>query len=251
MHPAWVIEDFEHDNSFGPLAEEVKRQGYGCEVIRYEPLQSGSYDVFDNEGCVLFQGSINLALQLLRSKKWIPGPWLTRDNYECMKYYAHLGKYLFNDRYVILPRGDVRRRIDWLYNECFGHAYEDLFFRPSSGLKPWTAGVFNRPNFESSCLSRTSIMSAVVRQTNLAYANDGLNFILEGISRMDPGNAGETKTIFFRIPDELYVDFERVCVDAGISNILDGFRIVASNVDYILARQKEHPVRMEEELVPA
>lgn len=149
MQPSWVIEDFERDNSFGPLAEEVKRQGYDCEVIRYEPLQSGSYDVFDTEGCVLFQGSINLALQLQHDKRWIPGAWLTPANYECMKYYAHLGKYLFNDHYVILPRGEVRRRKDWLYNECFGHAYEDLFFRPSSGLKPWTAGVFNRPNFDS------------------------------------------------------------------------------------------------------
>lgn len=145
MKPRWIIEDFEMDNSFGPLAEEVKRQGMKCEVIRYEPLQSGSYDVYGNDGCVLFQGSINLALQLQRQKKWIPGPWLTARNYECSKYYASLGKYLFNDKHVFLPRASVMHNLDWLYGQCFGN-HEHLFFRPDSGLKPFTAGVYNRMN---------------------------------------------------------------------------------------------------------
>jgi len=32
MKPKWLVEDFEADNSFGNLAEEVKRQGMECEV---------------------------------------------------------------------------------------------------------------------------------------------------------------------------------------------------------------------------
>ena len=31
---SWLIEDFERDNSFGELVEEVKRQGHAVEVIR-------------------------------------------------------------------------------------------------------------------------------------------------------------------------------------------------------------------------
>jgi hypothetical protein len=149
MKPCWIIEDFEDDNKFMNLAIEVKRQGMKCEVIQYLPFQSGSYDVFEDDGCVLFQGSINLAMQLKGQKKWVPGPWLTPKSYECSKYYAYLGKYLFNDRYVILPRAEVRRRLDWLYGQCFGVAFDDLFIRPSSGLKPFTAGLFNKLNFDS------------------------------------------------------------------------------------------------------
>ena len=139
----WIIEDFEPDNSFGKLAEEVKRQGMGCELIRYLPLQSGSYNVFQGEDCVIFQGSIELALQLKREKKWIPGSWLTVKNYECTTYYSHFGKYLFNDPYLLIPRGDVLRNFEWLTTNAFRNLMPFLFFRPSSGLKPFVACVQN------------------------------------------------------------------------------------------------------------
>lgn len=137
----WVIEDFEPDNSFGKLAEEVKRQGMDCETIRYLPLQSGSYDVFNDNDCVIFQGSIELAIQLQREKAWIPGPWLTAKNYECTSYYNHYGMYLFNDPYIFVTRGELLRRFEWLNNKAFGERKLDLFFRPNSGLKPFIACV--------------------------------------------------------------------------------------------------------------
>jgi hypothetical protein len=117
MKPKWLIEDFEADSSFDNFAEEVKRQGMECEVITYLPFQSGSYDVYGDEDCVMVQGSINLVQQLQKEKKWIPGAWLTPKAFECTTYYAHLGKYLFNDRYVILPRAEVARRMNWLLKE--------------------------------------------------------------------------------------------------------------------------------------
>lgn len=148
MKPKWVIEDFEPDNKFGELAEEVKRQGMECEVIRYTPFQSGSYDIFEDTDCVLFQGSINLAQQLLREKKWIPNAWLTAKNYECTTYFAHFGKYLLNDHYIILPRAEATRQMDRIFHEYLGK-YEAVFCRPNSGLKPFTAGVFHTLNIKS------------------------------------------------------------------------------------------------------
>jgi hypothetical protein len=139
----WVIEDFEPDNSFGKLAEEVKRQGMDCETIRYLPMQSGSYDVFQDNSCVIFQGSIELALQLQKQKKWIPGSWLTPKNYECTTYYTHFGKYLFNDPYIFVTSGELLRRFEWLQKQAFGGLKQFLFFRPSSGLKPFVACIQN------------------------------------------------------------------------------------------------------------
>jgi hypothetical protein len=140
----WIIEDFEPDNKFEDLAKEVIRQGMQCELIQYLPLQSGSYDVFGNQDCVIFQGSIELARQLKKQKGWIPGPWLTAKNYECTTYFAHYGKYLFNDPYVLVPCGDLLRKFEWLKNQALGGYLKDhLFFRPSSGLKPFSAGVQN------------------------------------------------------------------------------------------------------------
>jgi hypothetical protein len=150
----WLIEDFESDNSFGILADEVRRQGMDCEVVTYTPLQQGQFNVFDEKDCIIFQGSIQVALQLQHFHKWVPGPWLTSENYQCTTYFAHLGKYLFNDPYVLLPREEVKRRVNWLYYDAFGKYERDLFFRPSSGLKTFSAGVYSlaeidRPAFSS------------------------------------------------------------------------------------------------------
>jgi hypothetical protein len=144
----WLVEDFAADNKFDALVEEIKRQDMECEVVRYEPFQSGSYNKLKDEDCVIVQSSINLALQLMRQKKWIPGPWLTAENYKCITYYTHFGKYLFNDQYMILPRDEVRRRLNWLYQKPFG-IQNQLFFRPDSGLKPFYAGLTTLDDFES------------------------------------------------------------------------------------------------------
>jgi hypothetical protein len=147
MNPKWLIENFDADNNtVNNLINEVKRQGLQHEIVKYLPFGSGKYDKFSNEDCVIYQGSINLAQQLIKEKHYIPGPWLTATNYECTTYYSYLGKYLFNNDYLILPRAEVLRKKLWLYNEAFNKHYEQLFFRPNSGLKPFTAKLFNEYN---------------------------------------------------------------------------------------------------------
>jgi len=110
MKPKWIIEDFEADNKFDLLAEEVKRQGMEVEIIRYIPLKSGNYDKYADNLCVIVQASLNLARQLQRQKSWIPGPWLNSDSYECTNFYPYYGKYLMNEDYIMLPRAEVKRR---------------------------------------------------------------------------------------------------------------------------------------------
>lgn len=59
MKPKWLIEHFDDRNSTQLLIEEVKRQGYDYEAIKYEPLQSGSLNAFDDEECVIVQVVVN------------------------------------------------------------------------------------------------------------------------------------------------------------------------------------------------
>lgn len=147
MKPKWLIEHFDDRNGTHKLRNEVLRQGYEVEYVEYLPLQSGSYNVFGDEDCVITQTSINLAQQIIRDKpKWVPGPWLTAENYKCTHYYPRLGQYLFNDPYIVMPRGDVPRHLSqldtWLgKDDC-------LFIRPDSALKPFSAKIFDRTNFE-------------------------------------------------------------------------------------------------------
>lgn len=147
--PKWLIEDFEKDNSFHKLAEETKRQGYETEVIKYIPFESGSYNQFGNTECVVCQTSLNLANQLMNEKEWIPGHWLNLAAYECTAYYPVFGKYLLNDEYIMLPRGDVKRMMTLIpdYFECRQSEHgKSLFMRPSSGFKSFTGKVFDFGN---------------------------------------------------------------------------------------------------------
>ncbi len=147
MKPKWLIEHFDDRNSTQLLIEEVKRQGYEFEAIHYEPFQSGNYNVFNKNDCVIVQSSINFAQQMMREKPdWIPGVWLTEINYRCQSYYAHLGEYLFNDRYIMMPRNDVRRSLKYLHD--YVGKEKHLFIRPDSALKPFTAKVFRLENFD-------------------------------------------------------------------------------------------------------
>jgi hypothetical protein len=147
MKPKWLIEHFDDRNSTQHLIKEVERQGYDLRTITYEPFQSGSIDVFEEYDCVITQTSINLALRICSEKKnWIPGPWLMASNYKCSNYYPHIGDCLFNDQYVMMPRSELKRNIDYIY-KWLGKD-DSVFLRPDSGMKSFTGKVFERKNFD-------------------------------------------------------------------------------------------------------
>jgi len=144
MTVKWIVEEFHPDNSFQKLADEVRRQGMVCEVLKYWPFESGSYDIYSDADCVLFQGSINLGLQLQREKSWRPGLWFNQQNFECSTYYAYWGGYLLNRDYIMVPAGDLVRKSPWLFN-VFG---QRLFIRPNSGVKTFAGRVFQHTSLK-------------------------------------------------------------------------------------------------------
>jgi len=132
----WLVEDFERDNSFGELADEIRRQGHPCEVIRYVPFSSGDYSqIWPEETCVVFQGSIQLARQIQRERgSWVPGPIADWRNYLCRIYYAYLGRFLLNEDYSMLPFGHLLYRKESLFERHGG----SFFIRPDDGAKSFT-----------------------------------------------------------------------------------------------------------------
>jgi hypothetical protein len=146
MNVKWLIEDWDPDNNYQRLYEEVKRQGYKCELISYVPFKGGSYEVFSPTDCVVVQASLNLARQLMEEKKWIPGPWLNLREYECSYYYAYLGDLLFNDDYIMIPVRDFKRVKDICFKRLGKR--DSLFIRPNSGFKTFTGKVFSKRHFD-------------------------------------------------------------------------------------------------------
>lgn len=149
IKPKWLIEDFDADNKFDKLAKETKSKGFDTEVVKYIPFEGGDYSRFyKGHDCVIVQASINLCKQLQKEDSWIPGPWLNSAAYECSKYYAYLGQYHVNSDYVMLPRAEVPRKLNFL-KKTFGSEDNALFIRPSSGHKTFTGKVFHERHFES------------------------------------------------------------------------------------------------------
>lgn len=146
MKPKWLIEDFDAENRYDDLAKEVARQGMEVEVVRYLPFESGDYNQFGDEECVVVQASLNLAVQLQKQKKWVPGPWLNTEAYECTSYYPALGSFLFNDDYTMLPRGDVPRMKKRAY-DMYGRSNK-IFVRPSTVLKSFSGQVILERDFD-------------------------------------------------------------------------------------------------------
>ena len=115
MKVKWLVEDYEHDSSLEPFKAQIKKQNMDLEVCKYEPWESGEFNQFKDEDCVVFYGTLNLGRQLQRQKKWIPGVYCNFKNLCCKTYYSHWGKYLLNQDYIMLPMMEIKRRQDWVF----------------------------------------------------------------------------------------------------------------------------------------
>lgn len=149
INPVWLIEDFDPDDSRIKLIEIVRKHNIDCQVVKYLPFESGSYNLIpdNSDQCVIFQGSLNLARQLRREKKWIPGVWCNLDNFKRSMYYPYFGEYLLNRDYNFIPVFDLKRRKDELYHK-FGWR-GCLFICPDSGFKTFSGKVVKFEEFDA------------------------------------------------------------------------------------------------------
>lgn len=214
----WIIEDLFDDRS-KELIKEVKKQGYECETIRYVPFEGGDYSNTVKDDGLIFQGSIQLALQLQKEKNWKSGLWLTVDNYDCSVYYRKLNKYLFNSDYLFGTVETIKSNIESLF-EMIGQD-DCLFIRPSSVLKTFTGKVFYREHFEkdwrwvkefcsSSDLLVVSSPKTILGEWRFIVVN---NEIITGCKYKPEKSSGFPKGVFYKAkqiiddyqPDSVFV----------------------------------------------
>jgi hypothetical protein len=157
MNTKWLIENFEQDNKIWKLIAELKSRNQPLEIIDYYNFylrgkvvtEDGlvTESTFKDDDCVIFQGSIQLALWIKRHKPWVPGVWLEPDKFKCTSYYSHLGEFLFNQDYEFTTVGEYKRKVDDYYKR-FGRD-NCLFIRPDTGLKSFTGQIFTRKRHET------------------------------------------------------------------------------------------------------
>jgi len=151
MNVKWLIEDFDADNKIWETVAEVRRLGLPCEIADYynfylngNVVEDGKkvLSKFQDDDCVIFQGSIQLALWIKRNKPWVPGMWFEPEKFKCTYFYSYLGEFLFNQDYIFSTIGEYKRRRDMFYHlvgkdDC-------LFMRPDNGTKSFTGQIFKK-----------------------------------------------------------------------------------------------------------
>ena len=146
MQAKWVIEDDAFPEDMTPLLDALKRQGIEYKTVQYQHSCDICLELYPGEDCVIFQGSLRLARQLRKKAKWIPGVYYNVPKYECIAYYAHLGKYLVNGNYIMLPFGELLRQKEFLFEHL--SCDRAIFLRPSRGDKIFTGQIVYKEKYE-------------------------------------------------------------------------------------------------------
>ncbi len=143
----WLIEKEMFNENLDALRAEIKKQGFSSKEIRYIPFQNDyEYNIYGEDDCVIVYGSLQFARSVQRNTKWCPGAYCTLENYECVHYYPIFGDYLLNQKYIMVPYGDLVRQKEFLF-DTLGES-ESLFVRPSSGFKLFTGTVIHKEKWE-------------------------------------------------------------------------------------------------------
>lgn len=147
MNVKWLIESDAFPEDTTPTLEALERNGIEYKVVPFKPFELDEYlELYPGEQCVVFYGSLGLAKKLRRKAQWIPGIYYNVPVFDCVRYYAHLGKYLLNGNYIFLPFGDLIRQKEFLYHHL--GADRTIFLRPNRGDKIFTGQLIYKEKFE-------------------------------------------------------------------------------------------------------
>ncbi len=146
----WIVEKYMFEEYEEQLVATIKDSGQNCLLIddthfKYD-FNKDIKNKFTENDCVIFYGSLQRGSQIWRETNFIPGIFLTRDNYECFKYYSYYGDKMVNSEYMLLGLNDVAR-VSKMFFEKFGG--DEMFIRPSNGFKTFTGQLLPKENFET------------------------------------------------------------------------------------------------------
>jgi len=145
----WIFEKHLFPEYEKQLVDTIKNSGQDCYLLDDShwnfDFDKSIKKKYNEDNCVIFYGSLNLGQRIWKETNFIPGIYLTRDNYECYKYYSYYGDEMVNSRYMLLGLNDVKRSKDMFF-EMFNT--NEMFIRPSNGYKTFTGQLLPKENFD-------------------------------------------------------------------------------------------------------
>lgn len=161
MKVNWILELVGIYPNIFLLRDEIIRQGHNVQLIEYTRLKDDEYwNFYPPESCILFYGSLQTMRQIQLKQPWIPGTFCTVKNFDCTTYYNHLGAFLVNQNYIMLPAKEVVRLKSFI-KQLFG-SY--VFIRPNSCMKAFIGKTVEIDNITENdfdnCLDSLVILSS-------------------------------------------------------------------------------------------
>lgn len=144
----WLIENFTDSEDYNDLIKAVQDQGHDCYVIGRRNNFDFNPSGYNENDCVLFQGSIQMTrhIRTRLPKGCFPVAFCTEENFLCTKYFPFVKQFLFNDRHVILTVKELKERMFDIYREFGKEAL--IYIRPDRGDKPFTGQLLDLQDFE-------------------------------------------------------------------------------------------------------
>lgn len=153
MQVGWLLDGNLFEDYHDDLVAAIRDCGH-LSVSLNRPQAPYSWDdagnayrnAFPKGACVVTHSDIDLALRVRKDETWQPGVFATLPNYYCSHYFAHLGRFLLNSDYAMMPFNELRRQKDFLL-ETFGKQGQ-VFVRPDSPLKIFTGQTVSDSTYE-------------------------------------------------------------------------------------------------------
>jgi hypothetical protein len=148
MKTKWLICNLGTPEKIDRLAYAIRETGRDASVVSLREIAEMYEQVDDTPECIVTMGSIwmNKALREVRPN-WF-GNFHNEKTFSCSTYYSHLGKYITQREYAMMPLSEVIRRREWLYR-IFGGIDDTIFVRPDSGEKQFNGELVHSDRFQA------------------------------------------------------------------------------------------------------
>jgi len=148
MKTTWLVEKYIFNEYEKKLRDVIRKSGSNCLIIDDTDIDfdfdKEIKNKFTDKDCVMFYGSLQLGRKINSRTNFIPGIFLTIENYECSKYYGYYGDRLLNSDYLMMGMNDIKRNKEKIFNYF---SSDSIFIRPSNGYKTFTGQCLDKENF--------------------------------------------------------------------------------------------------------
>lgn len=144
----WIIENFTDSEDYNELIKAVQEQGHDCYVIGRRNNFDFNPSGYQENDCVIFQGSIQMTRHCRKvlPKGCFPIAYCDEPKYLCSAYYPFVQEFLFNDKFEFVTVEQLKANRFEFYRKFGKEAL--IYIRPDRGDKPFAGQLVDIQDFD-------------------------------------------------------------------------------------------------------